>query len=89
MQDERTQPKPIGDRVKQLRKDHGLTQEDLAAKSGLGVATIQRVRARRESSRGDDRLDSIIRVRFIGNRAYKPKHGRRRRAGTRELFAVD
>jgi transcriptional regulator with XRE-family HTH domain len=45
MQDERTEPMPltIGDRVKQLRKDHGLTQEDLAAKSGLGVATIQRV----------------------------------------------
>jgi transcriptional regulator with XRE-family HTH domain len=34
---------PIGDHVKLLRKDHGLTQEDLAAKSGLGIATIQRL----------------------------------------------
>ncbi len=44
MQD-KTQPMPlaIGDRVKKLRQDHGLTQEDLASKSGLGVATIQRV----------------------------------------------
>jgi transcriptional regulator with XRE-family HTH domain len=33
----------IADRIKQLRKEHGLTQEDLAAKSGLGIATIQRV----------------------------------------------
>jgi transcriptional regulator with XRE-family HTH domain len=36
-------PMTIADRVKQLRKEHGLTQEDLAAKAGLGVATIQRV----------------------------------------------
>ena len=33
----------ISDQVKQLRKQHGLTQDDLAAKAGLGVATIQRV----------------------------------------------
>jgi transcriptional regulator with XRE-family HTH domain len=36
-------PMTIADRIKQLRKEHGLTQEDLAAKAGLGVATIQRV----------------------------------------------
>ena len=35
----------IAERIKQLRKDHGLTQEDLAAKAGVGVATIQRVEA--------------------------------------------
>ena len=33
-------PMTIADRVKQLRKQHGLTQDDLAAKAGLGVATI-------------------------------------------------
>lgn len=33
----------ISDRVQQLRKEHGLTQEDLAAKAGLGIATIQRL----------------------------------------------
>src|SRR5438046_1449122 len=36
-------PMTVADRGKQLRKDHGLTQEDLAAKAGLGIATIQRV----------------------------------------------
>jgi transcriptional regulator with XRE-family HTH domain len=36
-------PMTIADRIKQLRKEHGLTQEDLAAKAGLGIATIQRV----------------------------------------------
>jgi transcriptional regulator with XRE-family HTH domain len=36
-------PMTIADRIKQLRKEHGLTQEDLAAKTGLGIATIQRV----------------------------------------------
>jgi transcriptional regulator with XRE-family HTH domain len=36
-------PMTIADCVKQLRKQHGLTQDDLAAKAGLGVATIQRV----------------------------------------------
>jgi transcriptional regulator with XRE-family HTH domain len=34
---------PLSDRVRQLRNKHGFTQEDLAAKAGLGVATIQRV----------------------------------------------
>ena len=38
-----TAPMPLSDRIRQLRKEHGLTQEDLAAKAGLGVATIQRV----------------------------------------------
>lgn len=33
----------IPSRIRQLRKEHGLTQEDLAAKAGLGVATIQRL----------------------------------------------
>lgn len=33
----------LADRIRQLRKEHGLTQEDLAAKAGLGIATIQRV----------------------------------------------
>jgi transcriptional regulator with XRE-family HTH domain len=33
----------IADRIRQLRKEHGLTQEDLAAKAGLGIATIQRL----------------------------------------------
>jgi transcriptional regulator with XRE-family HTH domain len=37
------EPMTVAERVKQLRKDHGLTQEDLAAKAGLGIATIQRV----------------------------------------------
>lgn len=33
----------IADRIRQLRREHGLTQEDLAAKAGLGIATIQRL----------------------------------------------
>jgi transcriptional regulator with XRE-family HTH domain len=33
----------IADRIQQLRKEHGLTQEDLAAKAGVGIATIQRL----------------------------------------------
>jgi transcriptional regulator with XRE-family HTH domain len=33
----------IADRIRQLRKEHGLTQDDLAAKAGLGIATIQRL----------------------------------------------
>lgn len=32
----------LGDRVKKLRKERAMTQEDLAASSGLGLATIQR-----------------------------------------------
>jgi DNA-binding XRE family transcriptional regulator len=36
-------PMTLSDRIRQLRKEHGLTQEDLAAKAGLGIATIQRV----------------------------------------------
>jgi transcriptional regulator with XRE-family HTH domain len=39
---ERT-PMTLSDRIRQLRKEHGLTQEDLAAKAGRGIATIQRV----------------------------------------------
>lgn len=38
-----TIPMTIADRIRQLRKEHGLTQDDLAAKAGLGIATIQRV----------------------------------------------
>lgn len=30
------------DKIKTLRRDHGLTQEDLADRSGVGIATIQR-----------------------------------------------
>src|SRR5881392_2264852 len=37
------EPMTVAERIKQLRKDHGLTQEDLAAKAGLGIATVQRV----------------------------------------------
>lgn len=33
----------IADRIRQLRKEQGLTQEDLSAKAGLGTATIQRL----------------------------------------------
>ncbi len=32
----------LGDRVKKLRKERAMTQEDLVARSGLGLATIQR-----------------------------------------------
>lgn len=32
----------IADKVRSLRQTHGLTQEDLAAKAGCGIATIQR-----------------------------------------------
>src|SRR5262245_55892413 len=39
------EPVTIAERIKQLRKEHGLTQDDLAAKAGLGIATIQRVEA--------------------------------------------
>lgn len=30
------------DKIKSLRRDHGLTQEDLADRSGVGIATVQR-----------------------------------------------
>jgi transcriptional regulator with XRE-family HTH domain len=36
-------PMTLADRLKQLRKQHGLTQDDLAAKAGVSIATIQRV----------------------------------------------
>jgi transcriptional regulator with XRE-family HTH domain len=29
------EPMTVAERIKQLRKEHGLTQEDLAAKAGL------------------------------------------------------
>jgi transcriptional regulator with XRE-family HTH domain len=32
----------LGDRVKKLRKERAMTQEDLVARSGLGLTTIQR-----------------------------------------------
>lgn len=32
----------LGDRVKTLRKERAMTQEDLAGRSGLALATIQR-----------------------------------------------
>lgn len=32
----------LGDRVKKLRKDRAMTQEDLVARSGLALATVQR-----------------------------------------------
>jgi transcriptional regulator with XRE-family HTH domain len=47
----------FADRIKQLRKDHGLTQEDLAAKAGLGIATIQR--AERGERPSADTISSI------------------------------
>ena len=31
--------------IRSLRHDHGLTQEDLAARAGCGLATIQRAEA--------------------------------------------
>jgi transcriptional regulator with XRE-family HTH domain len=36
-------PMTLADRLKQLRKQHGLTQDELAAKAGVSIATIQRV----------------------------------------------
>ena len=37
-----TTMKTTAEKINSLRRDHGLTQEDLAARSGLGIATIQR-----------------------------------------------
>lgn len=34
-----------GNMIRSLRRDHGLTQEDLAARAGCGLATIQRAEA--------------------------------------------
>lgn len=34
--------KTFGNRIRTLRAEHAFTQEDLAAKAGLGIATIQR-----------------------------------------------
>lgn len=34
-----------GRMIRSLRRDHGLTQEDLAARAGCGVATVQRAEA--------------------------------------------
>src|SRR5262249_39173703 len=45
-------PVPLSDRIRQLRNERGLTQEDLAAKAGLGVATIQRVERGERPSAG-------------------------------------
>lgn len=47
-----TTPMTIADRIRQLRKEHGLTQDDLAAKAGVGVATIQRVERGESPSAG-------------------------------------
>lgn len=45
------------DKIKSLRRDHGLTQEDLAAKAGCGLATIQRAESGKRLSA--DSLASI------------------------------
>jgi transcriptional regulator with XRE-family HTH domain len=45
-------PMTLSDRIRQLRKEHGLTQEDLAAKAGVGIATIQRVERGERPSAG-------------------------------------
>jgi transcriptional regulator with XRE-family HTH domain len=44
------EPMTIAERIKQLRKEQGLTQDDLAAKAGVGIATIQRVEGGRPPS---------------------------------------
>ncbi|MCB5943935.1 helix-turn-helix domain-containing protein [Acidocella sp. KAb 2-4] len=45
------------DKIKAMRRDHGMTQEDLAAKAGCGLATIQRAESGRRLSA--DSLASI------------------------------
>lgn len=40
----------IAKMIKSLRRDHGLTQEDLAARAGCGLATIQRAEAGKQLS---------------------------------------
>jgi transcriptional regulator with XRE-family HTH domain len=45
-------PVTLSDRIRQLRKERGLTQDDLAAKAGLGIATIQRVERGERPSAG-------------------------------------
>jgi transcriptional regulator with XRE-family HTH domain len=39
----RTMATPIGERVRQLRRERLLTQEELSNKSGVGVASIIRI----------------------------------------------
>src|SRR5271167_3371028 len=43
-------PITLAARLKQLRKQHGLTQPDLEAKAGVSIATIQRVERGEPSS---------------------------------------
>jgi transcriptional regulator with XRE-family HTH domain len=45
-------PMTLSDRIRQLRKEHGLTQDDLAAKAGPGIATVQRVERGERPSAG-------------------------------------
>jgi transcriptional regulator with XRE-family HTH domain len=46
----KTTAMPLAERVKQLRRQHSLTQEDLACRAGLGVTTIQRVERGEQTS---------------------------------------
>ena len=39
----------LGNRLARLRKQHGVTQIELAADAGIGVATIRRIEAGRDS----------------------------------------
>ena len=42
----------IADKIRALRQTHGLTQEDLAAKAGCGIATVQRAESGARVSAG-------------------------------------
>ena len=50
----------MADRIRQLRKEHGLTQEDLAAKAGLGVAEPLHLGAYTELLRHNAALNSAM-----------------------------
>jgi len=48
----------VADRLRDARRKRGLTQEALAVKSGVGVATIRRI----EGSVSETKIDTIVRL---------------------------
>jgi transcriptional regulator with XRE-family HTH domain len=52
---------PIGERVRALRKLHGLTQEQLARKADLSLLTVARTEADYRTRRGP-RVDTLVKL---------------------------
>lgn len=56
--------KLLGERIRRERRERGLTQEQLAAKSGVGEASIARLEAGRVESGTiqDPRLSTLVKI---------------------------